>query len=185
MSNYQKRYTETSRTKKVDQLSDAQINYLTVLRKDEPNKWYKLFDNGLFIPENKVKFTQVFWADFTLSKGLFYDFIEKYHIEHRITKRHKIGLLAEHKKNNTMETYLAQMHYIYAGYKALHRWQVDIKYLTDIPNYVRLWLFDIYLYEITFRDYKSWLTLCFFWDDRSKSSVMLAFDVFKKLMLNI
>jgi len=184
-NNYQKRYVETSRTKKVDQLSDVQINYLTTLRKDEPNKGYKLFENGLFIPENKVKFTRVFWADFTLSKRLFYSFIEKYYIDHRITKRHKIGLLAEHKKNNTLETYLAQMHHIYAGYKALHRWQVDIKYLTDIPNYVRLWLFDIYLYEITFRDYKSWLTLCFFWDDRSKSSVMLAFDVFKKLMTNI
>jgi len=94
-------------------------------------------------------------------------------------------LLAEHKKNNTLETYLAEMHHVYAGYKALHRWQVDIKYLTDIPNYVRLGPFDIYLYEITFRDYKSGLTLCFYGDDRSKSSVMLAFDVFKKLMLNI
>jgi len=62
---------------------------------------------------------------------------------------------------------------------------VDIKYLTDIPNYVALWLFDIYLYEITFRDYKTWTTICYFWDDKSKSSVFIAFDLFKNLMLNI
>jgi hypothetical protein len=43
-----------------------------------------------------------------------------------------------HKKNNTLETYLAKMHHVYCGYKALHKWQVDIKYLTDIPNYVKL-----------------------------------------------
>ena len=183
--NYQKRYTETSRTRKVDQLTGAQIRYLTELRENEPNKGFKLFGNGLFIPENKALFNEVFWPGFNVSRRLFYNFIEKHGIAHRITKRHKIGLLAEHKKNNTLETYLVEMHHIYAGYKSLHRWQVDIKYLTDIPNYVRLGLFDIYLYEITFRDYKSGTTLCFYWDDRSKSSVMLAFDVFKKLMLNI
>ena len=183
--NYQTRYKETSRTKKVDRLSQEQIEYLTTLRENEPNKGYKLFENWLFIPENKEAFTQAFWADFILSKRLFYDFIEKYKIDHRITKRHKIGLLAEHKKNNTLETYIATMHHIYAGYRALHRWQVDIKYLTDIPNYVRLWIFDIFLYEITFRDYKSWATICFYGDDRSKSSVFLGFDVFKELMINM
>lgn len=149
-NNYQKRYTSTSRTKKVDQLSDIQVHYLRELRENEPNKGFKLFDNSLFIPENRVLFSEVFWWEFSLSRRLFYDFIEKYQIVHRVTKRQKIGLLAEHKKNNTLETYLAEMHHIYAGYKALHRWQVDIKYLTDIPNYVKLWLFDIYLYEITF-----------------------------------
>ena len=77
------------------------------------------------------------------------------------------------------------MHHVYASYKALHKWQVDIKYLTDIPNYVKLWIFDIYLYEITFRDYKTGLTICYFWDDRSKTSVTLAFEMFEKLMNNI
>ena len=106
-------------------------------------------------------------------------------LPHRITKRKKVWLLAQHKKDNNLETYLAEMHHIYVWYKALHKWQVDIKYLTDIPNYVKLWLFDIYLYEITFRDYKTGLTICYFDDDRSKTSILLAFEMFEKLMLNI
>lgn len=183
-NNYKKRYNENSRTKKVNQLKQEEINYLIKLREEEPNKGYKLFDNGLFIPENKEEYQKVFWEKY-VSKRLFYDVINKYKIEHRITKRKKIWLLAEHKKNNTLETYLAEMHHIYAWYKALHRWQVDIKYLTDIPNYVDLGLFDIYLYEITFRDYKTWTTICYFWDDKSKSSVFIAFDLFKNLMTNI
>jgi hypothetical protein len=77
------------------------------------------------------------------------------------------------------------MHHVYCGYKALHKWQVDIKYLTDIPNYVKLWIFDIYLYEITFRDYKTWLTMCYYWDDKSKSSVFIALELFKKMMINV
>ena len=184
-SNYKKRYKETSRTKKVDQLSDEQVNYLIDLRENEPNKWYKLFENGLFIPENKEKFNKVFWEDTIVSKRVFYDVINKYELPHRITKRKKIWLLAQHKKDNTYETYVAQMHHVYASEKALHKWQVDIKYLTDIPNYVTLWIMDLYLYEITFRDYKTGLTICYFWTDRSKTSVMIAFDMFKKLMTNI
>ncbi len=183
-NNYSKRYKQTTRRKKVEQLTEKEVNYLIKLREEEPNKWYKLFDNGLFIPENKKEFQEIFWEKY-ISKRLFYDVIDKYKLEHRITKRKKIWLLAEHKKNNTLETYLASMHHIYAWYKALHKWQVDIKYLIDIPNYVALWLFDIYLYEITFRDYKSWLTICYFWDDRSKSSVIIAFELFKNQMLNI
>ncbi len=182
-NNYKNRYKSTHRTKKVDQLNDKQINYLIKLRENEPNKWYKLFENGLFIPENKKIYDTVF-PDYTVSKRLFYDLIKKFNLAHRITKRQKIWLLAEHKKNNTLETYLAKMHHIYCGYKALHKWQVDIKYLTDIPNYVKLWILDIYLYEITFRDYKTWLTICYFGDDRSKSSVLLAFEIFEKLMNN-
>ncbi len=183
--NYQKRYKNTSRTKKVDQLDEKQVWYIKELRENEPNKWYKLFENGLFILENKEYFDSIFWERGKLSKRTFYDIIEKYDIDHRITKTQKIWLLAKHKKENTLETYLGLMHHIYCWYKALHRWQVDIKYLTDIPNYVKLWLFDIYLYEITFRDYKSWLTLCYFWDDRSKSSVWVAFELFKKMMMNV
>ena len=184
-NNYKNRYKNTSRTKKVDQLTDNQSKYLIKLRENEPNKWYKLFDNWLFIPENKEKYEKIFWTNFAVSRRLFYDVIKKYDLPHRITKRTKIWLLAEHKKNNTLETYIAEQHHVYAWYKSLHKWQVDIKYLTDIPNYVSLWIMDIYLYEITFRDYKSWLTICFFWDDRCKSSVLIAFEVFKKLMNNI
>jgi len=183
--NYKQRYNNTSRVKNIEKLTKIQENYIIELRGNEPNKWYKLFDNWLFIPENKQKFKDIFWTNFTLSKRLFYDVINKNNLPYRITKRQKIGLLAEHKKNNTLETYLAEMHHIYAWYKSLHKWQVDIKYLTDIPNYVKLWLFDIYLYEITFRDYKSWLTICYYWDDKSKSSVIIAFNLFKQLMLNI
>lgn len=183
-SNYKNRYINTSRTKKIDQLTDNQTKYLVKLRENEPNKWYKLFQNGLLIPENKEKYEKVF-SESIISKRLFYDLIKKHDLPHRITKRNKIWLLAEHKKNNTLETYIAKQHHVYAWYKSLHKWQVDIKYLTDIPNYVKLWVMDIYLYEITFRDYKSWTTLCFFWDDRSKTSVLIAFKMFKKLMNNI
>ena len=182
--NYKNRYTGTSRTKKVEQLTDTQINYLIQLREEEPNKWYKLFENGLFIPKNKKKYEKIF-PEYRVSKRLFYDVIKKYELPHRLTKTKKIWLLAQYKKDNSFETYLAKMHHIYAWYKALHKWQVDIKYLTDIPNYVQLGVLDIYLYEITFRDYKSWLTLCYFWDDRSKTSVFLAFEMFEKLMNNI
>ena len=190
-NNYKQRYKNTSRTKNIDKLTKEQENYLIQLRENEPNKWYKLFNNGLFIPENKEEFEKIFlepwnfWTDFEVSKRLFYDVIEKNKLSHRITKTQKIWLLAQHKKDNTLETYVAQMHHIYAWYKALHKWQLDIKYLTDIPNYVKLWLFDIYLYEITFRDYKSWLTICYYWDDRSKSSVLIALEMFKKLMISI
>lgn len=184
-NNYKNRYKSTKRTKKVNQLTEKQSKYLIELRENEPNKGYKLFENWLFIPENKNKYEKVFWSDFLVSKRLFYDLIKKYELPYRITKRNKIWLLAEYKKNNTLETYIAKMHHIYAWYKSLHNWQVDIKYLSDIPNYVSLWIMDIYLYEITFRDYKSWITICFFWCDRSKSSVMIAFEMFKKLMNNI
>ena len=183
--NYSNRYKNTSRSKKVEQLTDKQTKYLIELRENEPNKWYKLFENWLFIPENKSKFEKVFSSDYTISKRLFYDVIKKYKLEHRISKRKKIWLLAEHKKKYTYDNYLAKMHHVYLWEKALHKWQVDIKYLTDIPNYVTLWIMDIYLYEITFRDYKSWTTICFFWDDRSKSSVIIAFEMFKKLMINM
>jgi len=41
------------RTKKVDQLTDKQTKYLIKLREEEPNKWYKWFENWLFIPKKK------------------------------------------------------------------------------------------------------------------------------------
>ena len=182
--NYKKRYTWTTRTKKVEQLTEKQVNYIIKLREEEPNKWYKLFENWLLVPQDRKKYENIF-PNFTVSKRLFYDVIHKYNIPHRITKRQKIWLLSKHKKNNTLETYLAKMHHIYAWNKALHNWQVDIKYLIDIPNYVKLWVFNIYLFEITFRDYKTWLTICFFGDDRSKTSILIAFEMFEKLMLNI
>ena len=47
-NNYKERYKNTKRTKKVDQLTDKQTKYLINLRDNEPNKWYKLFENWLF-----------------------------------------------------------------------------------------------------------------------------------------
>jgi len=41
------------RTKKVDQLTDKQTKYLIKLREEELNKWYKWFENWLFIPKKK------------------------------------------------------------------------------------------------------------------------------------
>jgi hypothetical protein len=74
------------------------------------------------------------------------------------------------------------MHHIYDSYKSLHRWQVDIKYLTDIPNYLSIWLHHIYLYEITFRDFKSWLTLVFYWNNKDRTSVYIALRIFMNLL---
>jgi len=37
-NNYKNRYKNTSRTKKVDQLTDNQSKYLIKLRENEPNK---------------------------------------------------------------------------------------------------------------------------------------------------
>ena len=55
-NNYKQRYKQTSRTKNIEKLTKIQENYIIELRENEPNKWYKLFDNWLFIPENKKKF---------------------------------------------------------------------------------------------------------------------------------
>jgi len=118
--NYKKRYKGTSRTKKVDQLTKEQTKYLIKLREEEPNKWYKLFENGLFIPKNKKEYEKYF-PNYTVSKRLFYDVIKQNNLPHRITKTKKIWLLAQHKKDNTLETYLAQQHHIYCWYKALHK----------------------------------------------------------------
>ena len=183
--NYSNRYKKGVRKKKVDTFTEEQIQYIVNLREYEPNKWYKLFKNGLFIPKNKEEYEQIFWKDFKLSKRQFYEIIKKENIPHRITKRRKRTLIREYQSNNTIETYLAKMHHVYAWVKSLHKWQVDIKYLTDIPNYVKLWVFDIFLYEITFRDFKTGQTLLFFWDDRNKSSVFTAFEIFWNLMTNI
>ena len=95
--NYKTRYKWTSRTKKVHQLTKQQTQYLIKLREEEPNKGYKLFDNWLFIPENKKKYEKIF-PEFTVSKRLFYDVIKENNLPHRITKNKKIGLLAQHQK---------------------------------------------------------------------------------------
>ena len=184
-SNYLSRYKNTSRWRKIDSFSKEQIDYIVDVRKKEPNKWYKLFMNGLRIPKNKEKFERIFWEWFHLSSRQFYAILNSKKLPKRITKRQKVWLIQKHKKQNTLETYIAKMHNIYASYKSLHKWQVDIKYLTDIPNYVKLWIFDIYLYEITFRDFKSGATMLFFWDDRSKSSVFTAFEIFSMHLKNI
>ena len=84
--NYKQRYKNTSRTKNIDKLSKTQENYIIELRENELNKWYKLFENWLFIPENKQEFEKVFSSHFVLSKRLFYDVINKNNLPHRITK---------------------------------------------------------------------------------------------------
>ena len=148
-SNYLNRYQNTSRWKKIESFLKEQIDYIVDIRKKEPNKWYKLFMNGLRIPKNKEEFEKIFWKWFHLSSRQFYAILNSRELPKRITKRQKVWLIQKHKEQNTLETYIAEMHDIYASYKSLHKWQVDIKYLTDIPNYIKLWIFDIYLYEIT------------------------------------
>jgi hypothetical protein len=89
-NNYKQRYKKTSRSKNIEKLTQKQESYIIELRENEPNKWYKLFENWLFIPENKQKFKSVFWVDFVLSKRLFYNVINKNNLPHRITKWQKI-----------------------------------------------------------------------------------------------
>ena len=57
--NYKQRYKKTSRSKNIEKLTDKQEKYIIELRENEPNKWYKLFENWLFIPENELKLKKI------------------------------------------------------------------------------------------------------------------------------
>ena len=63
-------------------------------------------------------------------------------------------MIQQLKKKGKLEEHCEKMKIMYMSYRALHKWQVDIKYLTDIPNMVNLGLRNIYPYQITFRDFK-------------------------------
>jgi hypothetical protein len=96
-----------------------------------------------------------------------------------ITKRQKRTWISErYKKYWGLKKYCDHMKYIYWSEKALHRWQVDIKYLIDIPNMLESWMAHIYPYQITFRDFKSWAVILFFGHGRDRARVTIATQVF-------
>ncbi len=179
---YKERYNCILRTDKTKNLNVDQTNYVVKLRKDEPNMGYKRFENKMIDPKEKIKYTKIFDTDKIISKRLFYNILKENNIPKRKTKRKKQWLLRKYKEANQLDTYLAKMKHIYCSYKALHHRQIDIKYLTDIPNYVWVWIFKIYHYQITFRDYKSWLCLVFYWNNRDKSRVYIATLIFENIL---
>ena len=181
--NYGNRYVKIDRTKKIEYCSQEQKNYVIKLRIDEPNMWYKRFYNNLLIPEEIEKYKGIFWTDSIISNRLFYDIIHEAKLPHRIYKRQKQSMIQKLKKDGTFDKYCKKMGCIYLSYRALHRRQVDIKYLTDIPNIVELGLWNIYPYQITFRDFRSWATLVFLWGNRDTSRVMMATMIFEKILI--
>ncbi len=179
--NYWDRYIDTSKEKKVNKLESNQKEYIIKLRQNNPNMWYKRFDNKLINPDNKREYDTLFdWN--IISKRVFYDIINWANLDKRITKRKKIWLLRKMKLQWKLDSYIWKMKYVYSSFKSLHYWQLDIKYLYDIPNYVQLWLNNIYLYQITFRDYKSWLVITFYWNNRDKTRVSASLKIFKNLL---
>ncbi len=184
--NYEKRYTFTVRAKKVKiKFTDRQKKYISNLRIEYPNMWYKRFDVYLRKPKNKEKYDKIFKNWEQISKRQYYEILKEAKYKKQKTKRQKAWLITELRQKQKLEWYVAEMKYIYKWYKALHRWQVDIKYLNDIPNYLELWLPNIYLYEITFRDFKSWTTICYYWNNRDRTRVYNATESFRKIMIQI
>lgn len=178
---YKKRYLKRKRWEKLEKMSKQQIKYIWKLRKDNPNMGYKTFTNRLLIPSEFKKYSKLFWRKI-LSQRQFYNIINHLNIPKIITKRQKLWLLRKMKKEWKLNKYIKHMGYIYSSFKSLHHWQIDIKYLTDIPNYVALWLSNIYWYQITFRDFKSGFTLVFYWNNRDKTRVFMALKIFKMFL---
>ena len=180
-SNYSNRYSKSSRKPKLLSFSNQQINFIKHLRINNPSMGYKSFLNLLLVPHFKSKYHKLFW-NYILSYRQFYSIINHFNLPKAKSKRQKINLIRKLKKSNSLDPYLSKMKFTYTSFKALHHWQVDIKYLSDIPNYIQLWLNNIYLYQITFRDFKSWLSLVFYWNNRDKSRVFVSFLIFKFLL---
>jgi hypothetical protein len=185
-TSYKKRYTYTVRSKKIKkEFTKVQKEFISKLRLDYPNMWYKRFDVWLRNPENKDKYDIIFKDKKQISKRQYYEILKDMWYEKEKTKRQKKSLIKDLRAKQQLEWYVAKMKHIYMWYKALHRRQVDIKYLNDIPNYLNLWLLNIYLYEITFRDFKTWTTICFYWNNRDRTRVSYATKVFKFILIQI
>lgn len=182
--NYGNRYLNVDRNKKLDECSNKQKKYIIKLRTKEPNLGYKRFYNKLLIPDEFAKYNQVWW-DEVISKRLFYDILNEEDLPRRIKKSQKKSMIQKLREKGKLEWYYEKMKHVYLSERALHRWQVDIKYLTDIPNMVELGLFDIYCYQITFRDFRSWAVIAFYGSKRDVSRVMQATQIFEKLLTQV
>ena len=110
---------------------------------------------------------------------MYYATINEAWLKKRLTKRGKRTWIKEqYKEAGGIKAYCNKMRYVYMNEKAMHRRQVDIKYLIDIPNMLKSEIAFIYPYQITFRDFKSWAVILFFGRNRDTSRVMVATQVF-------
>jgi len=182
--NYKNRYIEVNKEKKIEELNENQIWYIVSLRIENPNMWYKRLYTKLFIPEEKIEYEKVFWEKKLISKRLFYEILKASGLPRRITKWQKRSMIQRIKDKWDYEQYISKMKAVYGSFKALHKWQVDIKYLIDIPNMIPLlWLW--YLYQLTFRDYKTGMVLVFYGIWRDQSRTVIATETFAKMLEQI
>ncbi len=180
-NNYKYRYKNTKRTNKIETLTNKQIKLIEDMRINNPSMGYKSFELDIYNTKFNDRFNELFWGQL-ISKRTFYDVINKLELPKAATKKQKLSMLSKMRKEWRIGLYYEKMKNTYTNIKALHHWQVDIKYLCDIPNYVNIWINKIYLYQITFRDYKTWLTLVFFGSNKDKSRVYMAFKIFLSLL---
>jgi hypothetical protein len=176
---YTERYHHTKRAKHIDTITIDQKAYIVKFREDNPNMWYKRLYTKLLQPKILSIYRQVFCTDIVLSKHDFYAILDENWSEKRITKRKKRSrIAARYKKYWGLQWYCDHMKYVYWSEKALHRWQVDIKYLIDIPNMLESWISHIYPYQLTFRDFKSGAVILFYGHNRDVGRTMIATQVF-------
>ncbi len=180
---YSKRYHHTSRKKTIDEYSKKQKGYIIEFRYNNPNAWYKRFYNKHLQPWYLDEYKKIFKSDAIMSKELYYQILEDAWVDKRITKRKKRRYIQEqYVKYWWIEAYCNKMRYVYMSERALHKRQVDIKYLIDIPNMLTSEIAFLYPYQITFRDFRSWAVIKFFWHNRDVSRVMVATKVFESIM---
>jgi hypothetical protein len=176
---YTERYHHTSRTKKVDMMTEDEKSYIINFRNNNPNAWYKRFYNKHLQPKACGEYGNIFGGDDIINKEMYYATINEAWLKKRLTKRGKRTWIKEqYKEAGGIKAYCNKMRYVYMNEKAMHRRQVDIKYLIDIPNMLKSEIAFIYPYQITFRDFKSWAVILFFGRNRDTSRVMVATQVF-------
>jgi len=180
---YTIRYKETERNKKIDNLSNEAKEYIVNFRLSNPNAWYKRFYNKHLQPKYLEAYSEIFGGKEIIGKTIYYAILDEAEVNKRMTKREKQTYIQErYRKHGGIKAYCNKMKYVYMRERALHRWQVDIKYLIDIPNMLQSEIAFICPYQITFRDFKSWAVLKFFWKNRDTSRVMVATQIFETIM---
>lgn len=153
---YTERYHHTDRTKKVDTMTTKEKSYIINFRNNNPNAGYKRFYNKHLQPKALGEYRNIFGGNEIINKELYYAIIKEAGLKKRVTKKQKRTWIEEqYKEAGGIKAYCNKMKYVYMSEKALHRWQVDIKYLIDIPNMLQSEISFIYPYQITFRDFKS------------------------------
>lgn len=184
--NYSTRYHHTTTSKTLlSELSNEQKQYIITLRNRHPNMWYKRFYTHFLTPKHLKEYEKIFRTTTILSKNLYYEILAEGNIQKRICKRKKRSMIQQLRDTWQLEQYCEKMHHVYSSIKALHRWQLDIKYIIDIPNMVKSWLAFLYPYQITFRDFKSGAVIKFFWHWRDSARVHIATQVIGCLLQHV